>query len=339
MDTDIAEIDPDEKIEIIQRLSDKLRACYIFPEVAERICAYLQACLQSGVYDDLADGNLFALALTMHLQEVSDDEHLWIKWHAQALPDDDDQLRLNQVWQAERRQEARLENYGLYKLERLPGNVGYLDIRYLHRPEWGGEAVSEAIGFLSRTQALIIDLRQCLGGFPGMVALLCSYLFGEDPVHLASIYWRDEDTTQEYWTETSLPTPRYGEKAVYVLTSKVTFSAGEMIADILQSRKRATIIGEKTDGGAHAGASYRIHPHFEAFIPIGRSLNPLTNANWEGCGVTPDISVPQVQSFNVAYKLALQSVLLDMGEPATDPLRKLADEARATLTNLDHTSK
>jgi hypothetical protein len=335
MDSDNAVLDFDTKIAIIQRLCEQLRACYIFPEAVERICAYLQACLQSGEYDDLMDGNLFALALTLHLQEVNGDEHLWVKWHAQALPEDNGQLRLNQDWQAERRQEACLENYGFYKLERLPGNVGYLDIRYLHRPEWGGEAVAYAMGFLAHTQALIIDMRQCLGGFPGMVVLVCSYLFGEDPIHLVSIYWRDEDITQEYWTEKSLPGPRYGEKAVYVLTSKVTFSAGEMIADVLQSRKRATIIGEKTDGGAHAGVSYRIHPHFEAFIPIGRTINPLTGTNWEGSGVTPDISVPSQASFNTAYKLALQSILLDIGEPGNDALRKLANEAREALKALE----
>ena len=80
--------------------------------------------------------------------------------------------------------------------------------------------------FSAHTQALIIDVRQCLGGYPGMVALLCSYLFGDDPIHLASIYWRDEDITQEYWTEASLHGPRYTEKAVYVLTSKATSRPG-----------------------------------------------------------------------------------------------------------------
>ncbi len=86
MVTDSAIMDSQAKIEIIQVLCEKLRVCYIFPEVAERICAYLQACLQSGEYDELVDGNLFALALTLHLQEVNGDEHLWVKWHAQALP-------------------------------------------------------------------------------------------------------------------------------------------------------------------------------------------------------------------------------------------------------------
>jgi len=114
----------------------------------------------------------------------------------------------------------------------------------------------------------------------------------------------------------------------------VPLTDGHLFADILQSRKRAILIGEKTDVGAHAGASYRIHPYFEAFIPIGRTINPLTGTNWEGSGVTPDISVPGQASFNTAYKLALQSILLDLGEPGNDALRKLADEARVALKGI-----
>jgi C-terminal processing protease CtpA/Prc len=189
--------------------------------------------------------------------------------------------------------------------------------------------------FLSHTHAIIIDLRQCTGGYPGAVALVCSYLFSEEPIHLASIYWRDEDRTKEFWTHTPLESQPYGAKVIYVLTSKITFSAGEMLADILQSRKRATIIGEQTDGGAHPGASYRIHPHFEAFIPIGRTTNPLTGTNWEGCGITPDICIPKEAAFNVAYKLALQSILAEIDTPGSAPLLDLVAEAQTALKHLD----
>jgi C-terminal processing protease CtpA/Prc len=336
MDTDHAIIDAVTQKEIINHLSEKLRACYVFPDKAEQICVHLQNYLRNGEYAELTESNLFALALTMHLQEVNRDEHLWVKWHAEILPEDGGQLRLNQAWQEDRKVEARLENFGFSKLEMLPGNVGYLDIHYFHRPAWGGDTAVASMNFLAQSSALIIDVRQCAGGFPGMVALICSYLFGEEPVHLVSIYWRDEDITQQYWTHAYIPGRRFVDIPVYVLTSKVTFSGGEMFASILQSRQRAIVIGEKTDGGPNAGASYRIHPHFEAFIPIGRTINPLTGTNWEGCGVTPDLSVPQAESFNAAYKLALQSILADLGEPTSTPLRKLSDEAQAALKDLDN---
>ena len=64
----------------------------------------------------------------------------------------------------------------------------------------------------------------------------------------------------------------------------------------MQARKRGIIIGEQTDGGAHPGASYRLHQHFEAFIPIGCLTHPITKRNWEGLGVTPDVPVSSEQA-------------------------------------------
>lgn len=321
--------------EIIQNLSEKLRTCYVFPDTAEQICASLQKHLEDGEYADITEGEFLALALTLHLQEVNHDEHLWIRWHAEALPDDEGPLRLNQEWQDERKLEAQLDNYGLHKLERLPGNVGYLDIHYFHRPAWGGDTAIAALNFLANMNALIIDLRNCSGGYPGMIALICSYLFGEESVHLSSLYWRDEDVTQQYWTLPYVPGKRFGNIPVYVLLSKVTFSGGEEFASILQSRQRATLVGEKTDGGAHPGASYRIHPHFEAFIPIGRVINPITGTDLEGQGVTPDISVPPEHALKVAYKMALETIITSMGEPAPGPDSLLLKEAQAALKKID----
>ncbi len=335
MDANQVAIDATTQAEIIHRLVEKLKTCYVLPDVAVQICTCLQKHLEDGDYADISEGEFFALALTMHMQEVNHDEHLWIRWHAEPLPVDEGPLRLNQEWQDERQLEAKLDNYGLHKLERLPGNVGYIDIHYFHRPAWGGDTIVAAMSFLAHAQALIIDLRQCTGGYPGMIALICSYLFGEEPAHLDSVYWRDEDITQQYWTLPYVPGRRFVDEPVYVLTSKVTFSGGEEFADILQSRQRATVIGEQTDGGAHAGASYRLHPHFEAFIPIGCSINPLTGTNWEESGVTPDVSVPHSQAFNVAYRMALESVLASLGTSPSGPFKALAEEAAKALKGLE----
>ena len=317
--------------EIIQSLSEKLRAYYVFPDIAELICTRLQKHLEAGDYSAITDGELLALALTMHLQEENQDEHLWVRWHPESLPDDEGPLRHHQGWQDERRLEARLDNYGLHKLERLPGNVGYLNICYFHRPAWGGDTAAAAMNFLANMDALIIDLRQCAGGYPGMIALISSYLFTGEPVHLDSIYWRDEDITQQYWTLPYVPGKRFVDKPVYILISKGTFSGGEGFAYNLQARQRATLIGEKTDGGAHPGASYRLHPHFEVFIPIGRAINPITGTDLEGSGVTPDVSVPPEQAFKVAYNMALQSILTNLGESLSGPLEAFVEEVKTAL--------
>jgi hypothetical protein len=335
MDTEQVVINEITAAEIVRNLSERLRAYYVFPDVAEQICSRLQEYLDDGVYSDITEGEFLALALTVHMQEVNHDEHLWVRWHPEPLPDDEGPLRHNQAWMDERRQEAKLDNYGFHRVERLPGNVGYIDIRCFHRAEWGGDTAVAAMNLLASAKALIIDLCQCRGGYPGMVALVSSYLFGEEPVHLSSIYWRDDDSIQQYWTLPHVPGKRLSEVPVYVLISKETFSGGEAFAYHLQAHGRATLVGEKTDGGAHPGASYRVHPHFEAFIPVGRAINPMTGEDWEDSGVVPDVSVPPEQALNVAYRMALESIIVSIGEPASGPFSLLLEEAQAALKDTE----
>jgi len=296
--------DPLAVDKLLDALYSHLRSYYIFPEIANQICANLASHHQAGEYSDIADGELLALALTIHLQELSHDEHLWVRWHAEPLPEENGQLRLDPQWQAQRRLQAAQDNFGVYKVERMDGNIGRLELRYLHRPEWGGETVTSALGCIANTNALILDLRRCTGGYPGMVALICSYFFPPPPRLLSSIYWRDEDATQEFWTLAEVPGQRYTSQPLFALTSRQTFSAGEMLAGILQRQGRAILVGERTDGGAHPGASYKLAPHFEAFIPIGRTIDPQTGRDWEGVGITPDVAAPAEQALAVAYQRA-----------------------------------
>lgn len=328
-------IDPTTAAELVQRLSEKVRDNYVYPEVAEEICARLQLHLDEGAYEGITEGSFLAYALTHHLQEVNGDEHLWVCWTAQPLPEHEGQLRHNPEWVAERRLEAELDSYGLHRVERLPGNVGYLEIRHFHRPAWAGDAAVAAMQILANTSALIVDLRRCPGGYPGMVSLVLIYLFGEEPVHLDSIYWRDDDVTQQYWTLPYVPGKHYGDKPVYVLTSRDTFSGGEAFAQYVQARRRGIVVGEKTDGGAHPGAFYRLHTHFEAFIPVGRAIDPATGGNWEGSGVTPDVAVPAEQALATAYRRALAAVVERLGAADSGPPGALRKEARDALDELD----
>jgi C-terminal processing protease CtpA/Prc len=68
--------------------------------------------------------------------------------------------------------------------------------------------------------------------------------------------------------------------------------------------KRATLVGETTRGGAHAGVFHRIDDHFGMGIPEERSINPYGQADWEGVGVTPDVKVKAADALETAVKLA-----------------------------------
>ncbi len=270
-------INQETQKEIIQSLINELRTNYVFPEIAEQICTNLQKHLGDGDYSEITKGEIFANALTTHMQKISQDKHLWVRWYPYSLPEGEAAQLQNEERLAALRQKAKLENYGFHKVERLLGNIGYIDIRYFTRPSWGsGDTATAAMNFIANTNALIIDLRKCGGGNPSMVALISSYLFEEESIHLNNLYWRVEEFTQQYWSLPHVPGKRFGDKPVYILTSSFTFSAGEEFAYNLQALQRATIIGETTEGGAHPGSPFRLHPHFEIFIPRGRAINPIT---------------------------------------------------------------
>lgn len=328
-------IDKTTQTEIITILLEKLQAYYVYPKMAKQINSQIQKHLEDGDYSDIKEGEFFAYALTTHMQEVSQDKHLWIRWHQEPLPDQEGALRNNRDWMEERQLEAQLDNYGFHKLERLRGNVGYIDIRKFHKTEWAGDTAVAAMNFLADMNALIIDLRHCQGGYPDMVTLISSYLFGEEPFHLGSIYWREENHIQDYWTLPYVPGKRFGDKPVYVLTSKNTFSGGEGFAYNLKTHQRATLVGERTGGGAHPGASYRLHPHFEAFIPVGYAIDLTTGENWENSGVIPDIPVHQEQALQVAYRLVLESILNSIPHPTSEAYRQQQEEVQTALMSLE----
>jgi hypothetical protein len=335
MDTKPVIIDATTHAEIVQSLSEKLKAYYVFPDVAEQICLRLQKHLEGGEYTDITQGELLASILTVHIREVNQDKHLVVRWHPEPLPDHEGPMQQNQEWLDEWRQRAEFDNYGLHRVERLPGNVGYLDIREFYYPSWAGDTAVAAMNFLANTNVLIVDLRKCRGGQADMVALISTYLFGEERVHLNSQYWPEKDVTEQYWTLPYVPGKCCGDKPVYVLTSKDTFSGGEEFAYNLKTRQRAVLVGETTGGGAHPGSPYQFHPHLEVFIPNGRPINPITGTNWEGSGVTPDIAVPQEQAFEVAYSMALKSIMASLGESLSGPFRNFIEEVQTALKGLE----
>lgn len=327
--------EPIESTTIIQNLAELLKAHYIYPDVAEEISQRLHRYFKDGEYDNITEGDMLAQTLTEHLQEIRQDEHLWVRWHPDPLPDYQGSMLQNPDWIEEIKQQAKSNNYGIHKVERLAGNIGYLDIRYFYRPSWGsGDTITAAMTFLANSSALIIDVRKCTGGNPNSVALVSSYLFNEEPVHLNSLYWRDEEITEQYWTSAYLPGRRIADIPVYVLISQMTFSAGEEFAYNLQSLQRATLVGESTSGGAHPGSPYRLHAHLEVFIPRGRAINPITNTNWEGSGVAPDISVEEDQALIVAYRAALKDIIAALSDKKSKADQKLIDEIQATLKDL-----
>ena len=305
----------------------RLTEFYVFPDRAEAIDHAIRQRLEHGEYDAMTTGKELQDTFTAHVRQLYNDRHLRLVYYDEAQPARDNAYT-DPAWLANYWHAAALDNYGVYKIERLAGNVGYLDLRSIDEAEYTAETLAAAMAVLSNTSALIIDLRQNSGGANSGVAFFCSYFFPAEPVHLNDVYSRPDDRTQQFWTAAYLPGKRYLDKPVFVLTSTRTFSGGEEIAYDLQALRRAVIVGETTRGGAHPVDVYQIHPHFDIRVPTARAINPITSTNWEGNGVAPDIATPQADALRVAYREALTHIIAQEQPDTPGPDRTMIAEAR-----------
>jgi retinol-binding protein 3 len=312
-------IDAAARTQVIDGVLKRLNDSYVFPEVAKKMEQAILERVRKQEYDQITSAKEFATKLTSDLQAVSNDKHLRVRYSNRPIPERGPQREPTAAEREERKRELTWANHGFSKVERLPGNIGYLEFLNFMDEELGADTVAAAMNFVNGTDALIIDMRNNGGGNPAMVALVCSYLFGPEPVHLNDLYWREGNRTNEFWTKKEVAGKRYLNKDVYVLTSKRTFSGAEEFTYNLKNLKRATIIGETTGGGAHPGGGFRITEHFGMFVPTGRAISPITKTNWEGTGVTPDIAIPADQALLTARVMALKKQLTTLKDQDLKP--------------------
>jgi len=291
----------------VDSLCAALDSTYVFPDTARRMGELLHARLADGSYNALTVVSDFTQRLTEDLQSISHDRHLRVFPAPPEAPENRSDLT-----DAERERlrvaAAARRNFGFEKLERLTGNIGYLDLRQFADAGSAGATAVAAMNFLAHSDALIIDLRQNGGGSPSMIQLLCSYLFVE-PTHLNDFFIRRDGSTMQFWTQANVAGPRLDGVPVFVLTSSRTFSAAEEFTYNLKNLKRATIIGETTGGGAHPVSRVAFAGlNIGATIPFGRAINPITGTNWEGTGVEPDVKVATDRALVTAHVAALDSL-------------------------------
>ena len=327
-------IDAATRTQVIDAVLKRLNGSYVFPDVAKKMEQSIRERVDKKEYDQITSAKQFATKLTTDLQAISNDKHLRVRYSHSPIPERGERREPTAEEREQRKRDMNWMNHGFSKVERLRGNIGYLEFLNFMDEELGAETVAAAMNFINGTDALIIDMRGNGGGNPAMVALVCSYLFGPEPVHLNDLYWREGDRTDQFWTRKEVAGKRYLNKDVYVLTSKRTFSGAEEFTYNLKNLKRATIIGETTGGGAHPGGMFRMHPHFGAFVPTGRAISPITKTNWEGTGVTPDVAVPADHALLVARLTALKKSLTTLTNPdfkatVQEELEKLEKELSA----------
>ncbi|MEM0930265.1 MAG: S41 family peptidase [Pseudomonadota bacterium] len=260
----------------------------------------LREAFESGAFDEAETGDAFADLLTERLRTLTGDGHLGVEYSAEIIAPDDERTDDFNADQAERYYGAHI-NYGVFKAERLDGNIGLLDLRVFPPIAMGAETIAGAMSMLADTDALIIDLRKNGGGIGDTADFVASYLFGTERQPLTGFYDKPTDTLTQSFTHPFVPGKRFGpDKPVYILISPQTFSAAEALSYNLQALGRATIVGETSGGGAHPFDNVPIHPQFVLASVTAKSVHPITGGNWQSVGVRPDIEVPSDQALGRA---------------------------------------
>lgn len=324
-------IDQPQARQVVDQLIVELNRMYVFPEGAKKIEVALRQRVKRGEYANIVSAEKLAAELTAQMRKETGDLHLGVQYSEEEIPLQQTGAKPSPQQMAKFIEELRVRNFGVDRVERLPFNIGYLKLAMFASGKGAGDTLGAAMTMMSNLDSLIIDLRQNGGGSPETVALLASYFFDER-TRLNDIYFREGNRTEQGWTTTFVSGSRFGQtKPVYILTSKQTFSAAEDFSYAMKNLKRATIVGETTGGGAHPGDMVRLNAHFGVFVPNGRSISSITQTDWEGVGVVPDVAVKA----DDAFKTAQVALLRQLAGAETNPQKLQRIEARIGAVEAD----
>ncbi len=243
----------------------------------------------------------FIKELNSKLQSVHNDKHVRVTF----IPPEEQRLDETQpaVSLLLQTAEKQSKNFGFERVKVQTDNVGYLNLTSFPPADLARGTLRNTLDFLQFCDALIIDLRENRGGSLDMVKLLAGFFF-PDSTLFSSYYWRRGDYIENYWTAPDSSRTNFWHVPVFILLSNKTFSAAEDFAFGMQSRKRATLIGEQTGGGANPGYTFSLNEQFSIFIPTGRAISPVTGNNWEAKGIEPDIKTSAGNALSLALEQA-----------------------------------
>ena len=167
---------------------------------------------------------------------------------------------------------AARENHGFRRVEVLPGNVGLIELTLLghfepDQPiEGSARAVADAaLALVARTQALIVDLRDCRGGSPAMVGYLIGHFVAED----ADVYNTFKSRGPDQFERPTVPitAPRRLDLPLFVVVSGRTGSGGgerrlHAAGGAARHRRRRADGGRRQPRRRAPGGRWPVHLHF-----------------------------------------------------------------------------
>ena len=129
-------VDKEIRTAVIDSVSALLRELYVYPDIAEKMVELIRSRLENGEYYAIETFDAFIAELNKDVLSVFPDGHLNIDVMHELGSGQAD----NKDWWREYSENSRFNNAGFHKLDRLPGNVGYLELTEFDYPDLAGES-------------------------------------------------------------------------------------------------------------------------------------------------------------------------------------------------------
>lgn len=298
-------LDRDAQQAVVSRLEAALHQNYVFPDRLPAISAELRTRVRS----QAVDGKSFAESLAQGLVRASDDQHFSVAFDPDEVAAQGRANAAGEQTSQEQRDSERAANFGFRDARRLDGGLAYIRFDFFADPQYAQDTAVGAMRFAEGAKGLIIDLRYNNGGVLEMAQFLMSYLYPAGKEQKFFDYFYNEKgvrVERSQWSLAGVPGERSGDIPVVVLTGSTSFSAAEWMAFSLQKLGRATVIGERTAGGAHPVTRVPIDDRFMLQVPIGQIRDPVDGQDFEGVGMAPDLVVPASDALWIAQRFLLQ---------------------------------
>ena len=299
-ETNNANISQDDVRKSIEETLNVLDDVYVYPEKTKAIHDEIIKRMNQGDYKLIKTKQEFVDKISDDLFEVSKDQHLGVML---VKPDE-----VKPTHVLTETIDERKYNFAFQKVEVLSGNIGYVKFNKFYQDEEAEITVNHAFGFLANTDAMIIDLRDNIGGSPELVRYILSHFFKEK-----TLLWRSHNrANKEIYDNESIKgigAQKFKTNyPLFILVSSHTASAAEIFSYTLKHLGKATIIGETTVGMAHGVSAVKINDYFSGRFSMSRPSNPITHTSWEGVGVIPNIPTTAEKSLTIAHTQALKAL-------------------------------
>ncbi|OGE20365.1 MAG: hypothetical protein A2V51_03370 [Candidatus Dadabacteria bacterium RBG_19FT_COMBO_40_33] len=187
----------------------------------------------------------------------------------------------------------------------LDGRIGYIKLSQFQ--EKTSEELVKAIeelesGNRGELNGIILDLRNNPGGLLTQAVEVADEFIDEGLI--VRVKGRVEDQSTEYYATKKDNTPGY---PIIILVNKGSASASEVVAEALQDKKRAIILGTKTFGKGSVQSIIKLEDGSglklttaKFYAPSGRSINQV--------GVIPDVIVEDSQGKDLQLERAKELI-------------------------------